>query len=131
MDTKRWWTLFVDLAAVVWMGLFVVDVAATYGVVDLSSTEATLVGRGLLALILVFLLDIALLYRWSEQGARAFVRSNWLLIAAAIPWFRPLRLLRVGRGVRALRLMARSRKVGSFLNKIRRMLERYWHRLRE
>lgn len=128
MTPNRWWTLAVDVAAVCWIGLFAVDVAATHELLALTTTEERVVQWGLWAFLAVFLLDIALLYRWSEQRPRAFVRSNWLLILAAIPWFRPLRLLRIGRGVLALRVLAGTRRVGSFLNKVRRMGRRYWRR---
>ena len=131
MNTQRRWSLFVDLAAIVWIVLFAVDVAARFDVVALASSTTTVV-RGLLqALLVVFLLDLALLYRWSDQRPRAFVRSNWILILTVVPWFRPLRLVRLGRSVRALRVLAGSRRAGSFLNKTKRMARRYWRRLRE
>lgn len=131
MDTERWWPLFVDIAAVVWTVLFVVDVAALYEFVTLSSSVESAVSVSLKVLLLVFLLDLVLLYRWADQRPRAFVQSKWFLILTVIPWFRPLRLLRVGRSVRALRLLVRSRRVGSFFNKARRMGKRLWNQLRE
>lgn len=131
MTSKRWWTRAVDVAAICWIGLFAIDVAATRDLLSLTATEESVVSWGLWGFLVVFLLDIALLYRWSDQRPRAFVRSNWLLILAAIPWFRPLRLLRIGRGVLALRVLAGTRRVGSFLNKVRRTGRRYWRRRRE
>jgi hypothetical protein len=77
----------------------------------------------------VFVVDLAVLYHWSDEAPREFLRSRWFLILTVIPWFRPLRLLRAGRGLRALRLLAGSRRVGSLYNKVRRMGHRLWDRL--
>lgn len=131
MTSNEWWTRAVDVAAILWIALFAIDVAASRELLALTAAEESVVRSGLWVLLAVFLLDIALLYRWSEQRPRAFVRSNWLLIIAAIPWFRPLRLLRVGRGVLALRVLAGTRRVGAAFNKVRRMGRRYWRRRRE
>lgn len=103
MDTERTWPLFVDLAAIVLIALFPVDVAAGFDVVALAPSTTAVVRVALRALVVVFLLDLALLYRWADRRPRAFVRSNWLPIQTVVPRFRPLRLLRVGRGVRALK----------------------------
>ena len=130
MDAERWWPPFVDVAALVWLALFAVDVAATYGSVTLDPTTRTAVRGGLRALLLVFVVDLVLCYRWSDEDPRTFLGSNWFLVLTVTPWFRPLRLLRAGRGVRALRVLARSRRVGSFLNKVRRTGRRAWRRLR-
>lgn len=131
MHTERWWSRFVDLAVVVWIGLFAADIAAEYGSLRLSAPAETAVTLGLRALLVVFLLDVVLLYRWSDEGPRAFVRSNWFWLVTVVPWFRPLRLLRAGRGLRFLRLLRGSRRVGSLLNKLRRSLKRLWHRGRD
>lgn len=133
MDTERWWTRFVDVAVVVWVALFAVDVAAGQGVVQLSRAAASAVRLALTVLLGVFIVDVVLLYRWSDQPPVPFVRENWFWILTVVPWFRPLRLLRVGRvmrAVRALRLLVRSRRAGSLLNKLRRMAQRAWRRLR-
>jgi len=129
MDQQRW-EVFVDIAAVVWIVLFAVDMAHQYGELALSSGAKTALTAALQLLLFVFLLDLFLLYRWSEQDLRPFVRDNLFWILTVVPWFRPLRLLRVGRGIRALRLLAGSRRAGSLLNKLRRMGKRLWNRLR-
>ncbi|MBV0901425.1 hypothetical protein [Haloarcula salina] len=131
MNAERWWPRFVDVAAVVWTGLFVTDMGAAYGHVTLSPAVSAGVRWGLQTLLLVFLLDVVVLYRWSEQRPLAFVRSNWFWILTVVPWFRPLRALRIGRGLRALRALAGVRKVGSLLNKARRTGTRLLRRLRE
>lgn len=131
MDTERWWSRFVDVAVVVWIALFAVDVAAGQGAVHLQRQSAATVRLALTALLAVFLLDVALLYRWSEKAPVAFARSNWFWILTVVPWFRPLRVLRLGRGLRGLRLLARSRRAGSLLNKLRRMAVRAWRRRRD
>ena len=129
-DVEPRWNRFVDGAAVVWIGLFAVDVANGLGAIGLSPEVASTVRLALRSLLVVFLLDLVLLYRWSEQAPIPFVRSNWLWILTVVPWFRPLRLLRVGRGVRALRVLAGTRRAGSLLNKLRRTGRRLWGRLR-
>ncbi|QCS41110.1 hypothetical protein [Natrinema versiforme] len=130
MDAERWWPPFVEVMALVWIVLFVVDVAVSVDLLAVSESLTGTVRSVLQWLLIVFLLDIAVLYRWSDQGPRRFVRSNWFLILTAVPWFRPFRLLRIGRSIRALRLLSGSRRVGSFLNKVRRKCHSLWHRLR-
>ncbi|MDF9744955.1 hypothetical protein [Natrinema salsiterrestre] len=131
MDAERWWPPFVEVAALVWIVLFVVDVAVAFDLLVVSESLAATIRSVLRWLLVVFLLDVALLYRWSDQSPGRFVRSNWFLILTVVPWFRPFRLLRIGRSIRALRLLTGSRRVGSFLNKIRRKCHSLWHRLRE
>lgn len=133
MDAERWWPVLVDVAVVVWVALFAVDVAAGQGVVDLAPTTQSSVRIALTALLVAFLLDGMLLYRWSEQSSVPFVRTNWIWIVTVAPWFRPFRLLGVGRavrGVRTLRCLARSRRAGSLVITLRRMARRAWRRLR-
>ena len=131
MDAERWWPPFVEVVALVWIVLFAVDVAISVDLLVVSESLAATVRGVLRWLLVVFLLDVALLYRWSDHGPRRFVRSNWFLILTVVPWFRPFRLLRIGRSIRALRLLTGSRRVGSFVNKVRRKCHRLWHRLRE
>lgn len=127
--TKRRWTLFIDGLVVAWLVLFVVDMATTYGVLAVDDTTHATIRRALTAMVLVFLADVLLLYRWSEDSPGAFVRGNWFYVLTVFPWFRPLRLLRIGRAFRSLKLLARSRRVGSGLNKFRRMMRRAWRRV--
>ena len=131
MDVERWWPPFVEVAALAWIALFVVDVAISVDLLLVSESLATTVRGVLRWLLVVFLLDLALLYRWSDHGPRRFVRSHWFLILTVVPWFRPFRLLRIGRSIRGLRLLTGSRRVGSFVNKVRRKCHSLWHRLRE
>ncbi|GAB7095717.1 hypothetical protein JCM30237_28710 [Halolamina litorea] len=131
MDAERWWSPFVGVATAVWIALFAVDLAVTFDVLALAPPTVDAVRRALRGLLAVFLIDLALLYRWSEQRPLVFLRENWFLVLTAVPWFRPLRLLRAGRSVRALRLLARSRRVGALLTKLRRTARVLWQRLRE
>ena len=82
-------------------------------------------------LLVVFVVDLLLLYRWSDQAPRAFLRSNWFLVLTVVPWFRPLRLLRLGRAARAVRLLVGSRRVASLVTKVRGNVRRLWRRLRD
>jgi hypothetical protein len=127
----RAWSRVADVSAVCWIGLFAINLGADYGRLSLTAATETAVQYALWALLLVFLLDVALLYRWSNQGPLPFVRSNWLLVVTVVPWFRPLRLLRIGRGLRALRLLAGTRRAGALLNKARRLGGRVWRRVRD
>ncbi|MCU4742900.1 hypothetical protein [Natronoglomus mannanivorans] len=129
MDAKRWWPPFAEIVALVWIVLFVVDVAIVVDVLAASESLTETMRTVLQWLLVVFLLDVALLYRWSEHGPRGFVRSNWFLVLTVVPWFRPLRLLRIGRSIRALRQLTGIRRVGSFVNKVRRKCHSLWHRL--
>lgn len=124
------WELFVDVAVVVWVALFAVDMAQEYGDLALSPTVESAVGVALTALLGVFLADVVVRYRHSEESPEQFVRGNWFWIVTVVPWFRPFRVLRAGRGLRGLRLLAGSRRVGSLLNKLRRTGRRLWSRLR-
>lgn len=129
MDAERWWPLFVNTIAIVWIALFVIDVAVGHGIVHLPGATKTGIRVVLQAALIIFLLDVLLLYRWSEKRPAKFVRANWFWILTVVPWFRPLRLLRIGRGLRAVRILVGTRRVGSFLNKAHRMGKRLWRRL--
>lgn len=131
MDAERWWPPFVEAVTLVWIALFGVDVAVTFDLLALPASDAATVRGVLQWLLVVFLLDLLVLYRWSDDDLRGFVRSNWFLILTVVPWFRPLRLLRVGRSVRALRLLSGSRRAGALVNKIRRKGRSLWRRLRD
>lgn len=131
MDTQRWWEPFVEVVTVGWIVLFALDLAATFDLLALSPSLAAVVRGTLRWLLVVFVLDLLLLYRWSEKGPRAFVRSNWFLILTVVPWFRPLRLLRVGRSARLLRVLVGSRRAASLVTKLRGNVRRLWDRLRD
>lgn len=123
------WELVVDVVAVVWILLFVVDFGFTYGLYSLDGSTVSSVRLALKLLLVVFISDVLLLYLRSDGDLGAFVRANWFYILTVLPLFRPLRPLRAARVSRSLRLVVRSRRLGSFLNKIRRMLKRAWERL--
>lgn len=131
MDIQRWWEPFVEAVTVGWIALFVAHLAITFDVLAVSGSLAGAVRAALRWLLVVFLLDLVLLYRWSEERPRAFVRSNWFLVLTAVPWFRPLRLLRLGRAARAVRLLVGSRRVASLVTKVRGNVRRLWRRLRD
>jgi len=118
-NAEPYWRAFIDLVVVVWVGLFGLSLASRFGVVALAPATAETVRVGLRWLLAVFLLDVALCYRWSEKGPRAFLRAYWLRVLAVVPWARPFRLLRVGGG--AIRGLMHSRRAGGLLNKLRRM----------
>lgn len=126
MDSERWWSWFVDAVTVGWLCLFVVDAAARLDLLALSRSTSGTVQLALRWLFVVFALDLVLLYRWADDDLRSFLRSNWFLVLTVLPLFRPLRLLRAGRGLRVLRLLVQSRRLGALSNKLRRM----WRRLR-
>ncbi|WP_436345537.1 hypothetical protein [Natronorubrum sp. FCH18a] len=130
MDAERWWPPFVEIVALVWIALFVVDVAISFDLLVVSESLTATIRVALRWLLVVFLLDLVLLYRWSDDAPREFVRSNWFLVLTVVPWFRPFRLLRIGRSIRTLRLLTGSRRIGSFCNKVRRKCHSLWHRLR-
>ena len=121
--------LFVDAVVVAWLVLFVVDVGATYEVWSVGEATLSTVRLVLTVMLIVFLVDVVLLYRWSDDSPRAFLRGNWFYVLTVVPWFRPFRLLRAGRALKSLQLLVRSRRVGSGLNKIRRMARRTWSRV--
>lgn len=131
MDAERWWPPFVEGVTLAWIVLFVVDVAVRFDMIVAPASDAELVRSALQWLLVVFLLDLVLLYRWSTDDPRGFLRSNWFLVLTVVPWFRPLRALRVARSVRALRLLTGSRRVGALINKVRRNCHSLWERLRD
>ena len=128
MDRKRCWTYSLNGLTVFWIVLFVVSLAVDVGLLSLPSASASVIDRFLRLAVIVFLADVCLLYRWSEEAPTAFVRSHWFLILTVVPWFRPLRALRIGRGLRVFRTLSRSRRVGSLLHKLRRALKRVRNR---
>jgi hypothetical protein len=131
MDAERWWPPFVEVVALAWVVLFAVDVAVSVDALAVSESNAETIRLVLRWLLAVFLLDLVLLYRWSDQRPREFVHSHWFLVLTVVPWFRPLRLLRVGRSVRPLRVLSGSRRVGSLVVKLRRKGHSLWQRLRD
>lgn len=131
MDPQRWWDPFVEVVTVGWILLFAVHLAFTFDVLAASASLSGPVRAALRLLLVVFLLDLLLLYRWSDEGPRAFLRSNWFLVLTVVPWFRPLRLLRLGRAARAVRLLVGSRRVASLVTKLRGNVRRLWRRLRD
>lgn len=129
MNRRRLWSGLVDLAALVWVVLFAVDLAVEFDLLAVSDARMRAIELSLRAMLVVFVADVLLLYRWSGQAPRAFVRTNWFYVLTVFPWFRPFRLLRAGRVVHSLRILVHSRRVGSFINKVRRVLRRTWDRL--
>ncbi len=97
------WRIFVDVATVVWLTLFVV---ALTPVSPLDTKLADRLGLGLLA---VFVADLAVLYYRVNLPAVAFVRRHWLSILLVIPYFRIFRVLRAVRMLRVLRLLQQPR----------------------
>jgi len=124
MDRERAWTYFIDGLTMLWVGLFCVSLAVDFGLVSLAPSRATAIDRFLRVAVFAFLADVCLAYWRSEKGVIGFTRSNWFLVVTSVPWFRPLRALRLGRGLRALRALSRSRRVASLLNKLRRAAEK-------
>ena len=131
MDAQRWWQPFVEIVTLLWIALFAVDLAIAFDSVAVSEPLAETIRRALRWLLVVFLLDLVLLYRWSDDGPWAFLRSNWFLTLTAVPWFRPLRVLRAGRAARTLRLLVGSRRAASVVAKLRGNVRRLWRRLRD
>lgn len=124
MNARRWWTRIVDAVTVVWLCAFLIVVGATYGLLSVPPGVLSAADRLLWWLVPVFVLDVGLLYRWSEEDIRTFARRNSLLVLTAIPWLRPLRVIRAGRGLRAVGVLVRSRRAGNALNKLRRLGKR-------
>ena len=124
MDARRWWTRIVDAVTVVWLCAFLLAVGATHGLVSVPLGVLSAADRLLWWLVPVFVLDVGLLYWWSGEDIPTFTRHNFLLVLTAIPWLRPLRIIRAGRGLRAIRVLARSRRAGNAVNKIRRLGKR-------
>jgi hypothetical protein len=128
MDRERYWTAFVDGVTVLWVALFLVSLAADFGPLSLAPGRAAAIDRFLRVAVIVFVADVCVLYWYSGKAPLAFARSQWFLMLSSFPWFRPLRVLRLGRSLRALRVLSRSRRVGSLLGKCRRVLGRFRNR---
>ena len=128
MDRERAWTYFIDGLTVLWVGLFLVSLAIDVGLFSLSSSRTATIDRFLRIAVFAFLADVCVVYWYSEKAPIPFVRSNAFLIVTSVPWFRPLRALRVGRGLRAVRALSRSRRVASLLNKLRRAAKKLRNR---
>ncbi|MFW5949180.1 MAG: hypothetical protein ACOCSD_06235 [Halolamina sp.] len=68
MDVQRWWHPFVEVVTVLWIALFGVDVAVSADLLALLDAFVVQLRRGLRWLLVVFVVDLGLLYRWSAQG---------------------------------------------------------------
>jgi len=75
MDAERWWPPFVEIVTVGWVLLFAVDVAVAFDLLVVSESVVSTVRGALQWLLVVFLLDLVLLYRWADDDLRGFVRS--------------------------------------------------------
>jgi len=128
MDRERYRTAFVDGVTVLWVALFFVSLATDFGPLSLAPGRAAAIDRFLGVAVIVFVADVCVLYWYSGKTPLDFTRSQWFPILTSVPWFRPLRVPRLGRGLRALRVLSRSRRVGSLLGKCRRVLGRLRNR---
>ncbi len=118
------WDFFVDLATIVWVGLFFAGIASP-GLVP-SGVQ--------LALLAIFVADLVVKSR-RAPNLRTFLRRHWSDILMAIPYFRIFRVLRLLRVLRILRA-ARIARVGRFpglkaLESFRRKSMRVARRVRE
>ena len=89
------WRLFVDIATVVWLLLFVLMLLPG------EQFEGLGVRTVSLALLAVFVADLGVTYHRSGERPTHFLRTHWLDVLLVIPYFRIFRILRVGRALRA------------------------------
>jgi voltage-gated potassium channel len=80
MDAERWWPPFFEVVALVWSVLLVVDYSCQFGVFTLSESLLGPACVVLQMLLGILILDVVLLYRWSEREPRWIARSTWFLI---------------------------------------------------
>lgn len=75
MNARRWWASVVDAVTVLWLGLFLAHLGAGY--LRLSPATESGVERLLRVLLVVFLLDVAVLYRrWDDGPGRSSGRTG-------------------------------------------------------
>ncbi len=97
------WKTFVDIATVVWLGLFAVSF------VPGEQFSPPWLGTLALGLLGVFVADLGVTYVRSGLPPGAFLRRHWTDVLLVIPYFRIFRILRVGRGMRIVRLLRMRR----------------------
>jgi len=116
------WDRFVDCVTVIWLGLFVLDIAKP----NLIPTAVEF------SLLSVFVGDLVIKY-CEEPNLSSFIRKRWGDIFMAVPYFRIFRILRLIRLLRVLRA-ARIARAGrfpglktleTFRRKSTRMVRRY------
>ena len=97
-----WWDRFIDLATVIWLGIFVAELVSSPPIP--ANTQWVLFG--------VFVADLGVKFQ-REPIKRTFLRRRWTDILMVIPIFRILRVLKFVRLLRWLKTM-RIAKAGRF-----------------
>ena len=97
-----WWDRFIDLATVIWLGIFVAELVSS------PPTPANTQW----VLLSVFVADLGVKFQ-REPIKRTFLRRRWFDILMVIPVFRILRVLKFVRLLRLLKTV-RIAKAGRF-----------------
>ena len=99
------WTIFVDAVTFIWLVVFTVGFSTS------SAITAERCGLVSLLLLPVFVIDLYILFRQSDNF-RSFIKQRWFDVLIAIPYFRLFRILKFARVLRALRLVKMAKVLG-------------------
>lgn len=107
------WSKFVDIVTIIWLCIFGIGYFSKGEIANICSLLN-------IAILSVFLTDLALLYRKSG-GWHLFLRGNWFDILMIIPYFRVFRIFRVFRVIRLLKFtkIAKVTKIKSSINPLK------------
>jgi len=85
---KLTWSGFVDVITIIWLVIFILIFF------DLETPMNLLLEYTLLSFLLIFILDLFILYKRAENY-KMFMKKHWFDILMVIPFFRILRIVRV------------------------------------
>jgi hypothetical protein len=85
---KLTWSGFVDVITIIWLVIFILTF------IDLGNTINLLLKYILLSFLIIFILDLYILYKRAENF-KMFIKKHWFDVLMVIPFFRILRIFRV------------------------------------
>ncbi|MCK4420481.1 hypothetical protein KAW48_01690 [candidate division WOR-3 bacterium] len=116
MSRKEKWSKFVDIATVIWLGIFIIGFFST-GKIAHACDILNIV------LLSVFVADLVIIYR-SSGSWHVFLKKHWFDILMVIPYFRVFRIFRIFRVLKIVRMgkAARALKATKMATKYSKVL---------
>ena len=118
------WARFVDIITVIWLIFFILSFF------DLGATLNLIIEYTTLSFLVIFILDIIILYRNSES-TKHFFKKHWFDVLMVIPFFRVLRIFRVFRLLRVTKGIKSRVKLGEKTSKAIKKTKRISKRVKK
>jgi len=121
MKFKNIWTALVDSITFLWLFLFIFSQISA-GVFWISFSLKVLLG--------IFILDLVFLYWWPNHPPLKFLQEMWFNVLMVVPFFRPLRLLRINRFAKTIRILKKGKSYYKFFSKLKGSIKSLSEKLR-